>query len=179
MTYRAAWGSAPCGFGAYKLGLGQPHSVGLRMMLSWSAWLEQVKTPWHHPRQGHRADLGIPSSFIQEPKSPGRAKVKLAHQPAVVPLLLGRQAGIGGESTHFTPVESWTKQPFVFEAPICQSSAAAIEKNFLAAFLAQPCGSEIWQQGLPCPGTGTCPYTASGWVLCAPGCCSPFKAGSS
>lgn len=35
-------GSAPCDFGAYRLGLGQPRSVGLGMMPWWSAWLEQV-----------------------------------------------------------------------------------------------------------------------------------------
>lgn len=44
MTYRAAWGSAPCEFGAYKLFMGQPHSVGLRTMMWWSAWLRQVMT---------------------------------------------------------------------------------------------------------------------------------------
>lgn len=53
-------------------------------------------TLWHQPKQGRRADLGIPSSFIQEPKSAGRAKVKLAHLPAGSPCSWGGSLALQG-----------------------------------------------------------------------------------
>lgn len=69
-------------FGAASLSRAEDHDVVVCMA---RAGDDSGVTPWDQPRQGHRADLGIPSRFIQEPKSPGRARVRLVHQLAVSP----------------------------------------------------------------------------------------------
>lgn len=65
----------------------------------------------------------------------------------------------------------------LFEAPICQSSAAAIEKKTsLQLFWLNHVVPSSGSRDSTVQAQGRAPALASGWVLRAPGCCSPFKA---